>query len=175
MIRLTAATLTLLLVPSLPLAADPPATTPATVPAAPATAAAPAMAAAQAQQPAPVPVRVRIIKGSRKGPASIDPKLAPLKQQLSKLAYQRWEQVSERSYEMAIKKTEFTDLPDGQHLALTVEEAGGRTVTIEVALAQRNTQSRLTIEKGQRILHQVTGEKGGEAYFVTVHAWPTGP
>jgi hypothetical protein len=152
MIRLTAATLALLLLPALPLAADPD----------------PAAAAV-------VPVRVRIIKGSRQGPASIDPKLAPLKQQLSKLAYQRWEQVSERDYQMTVKKTEFTDLPDGQHLALTVEEVGGKTVTIEVALAQRNTQSRLTIEKGQRILHQVTGEKGGVAWFVTVHAWPTGP
>jgi parvulin-like peptidyl-prolyl isomerase len=152
MIRLIAATLALLLLPALPLAADPE----------------PAGAAV-------VPVRVRIIKGSRQGPASLDPKLAPLKQQLSKLAYQRWEQVSERDYQMTVKKTEFTDLPDGQHLALTVEEVGGKTVTIEVALAQRNTQSRLTIEKGQRILHQVTSEKGGVAWFVTVHAWPTGP
>jgi hypothetical protein len=32
--------------------------------------------------------------------------------------------------------------------------------------------SRLTIEKGKRIVHQVTSEKGGVAYFVTLHAWP---
>jgi hypothetical protein len=44
-----------------------------------------------------------------------------------------------------------------------------------VALAQRNTQSRLTIEKGQRIVHQVSSEKSGVAYFVTVHASPAGP
>jgi hypothetical protein len=45
-------------------------------------------------------------------------------------------------------------------------------VTIEVALAARNTQSRLTIEKGQRIVHQVSAEKGGSAFFLTVTAWP---
>jgi hypothetical protein len=45
-------------------------------------------------------------------------------------------------------------------------------VTIEVSLAQRNTQSRLTVEKGQRIVHQVVPEKGGAAVFLTVTAWP---
>jgi hypothetical protein len=54
-----------------------------------------------------------------------------------------------------------------------VQEVRGDTVTVEVALAQRNAMSRLTIEKGQRIVHQVTGEKAGVAYFVTVMAWPT--
>ena len=121
-------------------------------------------------------MRVRILKGSRQGPASLDPKLAVMKQQLSKLAYQRWEQLSERDYEMAVKQTIFTALPYGDHVALTVRgQHHGRTVTIEVALAQRNTQSRLTIDKGQRIVHQVSGEKNGVAYFVSVHAWPTGP
>jgi hypothetical protein len=124
---------------------------------------------------APIPVRVRVLKGSRQGPASLDPRLAPLKQQLSKLAYQRWEQVSERDYQMTLRKTEFIDLPSGEHVALTVQDGTGTTVTIEVALAQRNTQSRLTIEKGQRIVHQVSGEKAGVAYFVSVHAWPAGP
>jgi len=157
MIRLAAATLTLLL-PALPIAE-------------PATPATPAAEAVQA----PVPVRVRVIKGSRQGPPSLPPAMAPLKQQLSKLAYQRWEQLSERDYSMTVKKTEFVQLPNGDHVALTVQDANGRNVTIEVALAQRNTQSRLTIEKGQRIVHQVSGEKGGVAYFVTVHVAPTGP
>jgi len=132
---------------------------------------------ADAAEPAaaPIPVKVRILKGSRQGPASLDPKLAVMKQQLSKLAYQRWEQLSERDYEMAVKQTIFTDLPYGDHVALTVLDSTGKTVTFEVALAQRNTQSRLTIEKGQRIVHQVSGEKNGVAYFVSVHAWPTGP
>jgi ABC-type transport system substrate-binding protein len=124
---------------------------------------------------APIPVRVRIIKGSRKGPAWLDPALGPMKQQLSKLAYLRWELVSERAFEMTPKKTEFTQLPYGDNVALTIQESNGKNVTIEVALAQRNTQSRLTIEKGQRIIHQVSGEKNGVAYFVTVHVAPTGP
>ena len=163
MTRFAVATLTLLL-------ASPPTVTaaePGPTPSAPAPAAAPAVA--------PVPVRVRVIKGSRQGPPWLDPRMAPLKQQLSKLAYQRWEQVSERDYQLALKQTSFTDLPSGEHVALTVQDANGKNVTIEVALAQRNTQSRLTIERGQRIVHQVSGEKGGVAYFVSVHAWPAGP
>jgi len=164
MTRIAVAALSLLLLPAFTSAAAPP--EPATPAPAPAV-----MTAA----PAPVPVRVRILKGSRQGPASLDPKLAPMKQQLSKLAYLRWEQLSERDYQMVLKQTQFTDLPGGEHVALTVEATNGRNVTIEVALAQRNTQSRLTIEKGQRIVHQVSGEKGGVAYFVSVHAWPTGP
>jgi len=155
MTRIAVAALSLLLLPSLTAAAPPePAGAPVT---------------------APIPVRVRILKASRQGPASLDPRLAPLKQQLSKLAYQRWEQVSERDHQLALKQTSFTDLPNGEHVALTVQDANGGNVTIEVALAQRNTQSRLTIEKGQRIVHQVSGEKGGVAYFVSVHAWPAGP
>jgi hypothetical protein len=163
MTRIAVATLTLLLAAPLAVTAAEPGPTPS----APAPAAAPAVA--------PVPVRVRVIKGSRQGPPWLDPRMAPLKQQLSKLAYQRWEQLSERTFEMTLGKTEFADLPDGEHVALTVQDTNGKTVTVEVALAQRNTQSRLTIERGQRILHQVTGEKKGVAYFVTVQAWPTGP
>jgi hypothetical protein len=168
MTRIAVATLTLLLCPALSTAAPP--SEPATPAPAPVTGAAPA-----APFVAPVTVRVRLIKGSRQGPASLDPRLAPLKQQLSKLAYLRWEQLSEREVEMSPKKTEFTVLPNGDHVALTVQDINGRNVTVEVALAQRNTQSRLTIEKGQRIVHQVSGEKNGVAYFVTVHVAPTGP
>jgi hypothetical protein len=126
----------------------------------------PALAAAD------VPVRVRVLKGSRQGPAQVDPRLDDLKKQLGKLAYLRWEQVQEQRLDMADKKTRFFDLPNGEHVGLTLQEVRGDTVTFEVALAQRNTMSRLTIEKNQRIVHQVTGEKGGVAYFVTVHAWP---
>ena len=121
---------------------------------------------------ADVPVRVRILKGARQGPALLDPKLEDLKKQLGKLVYQRWEQVSEQRLSMAEKKTQFVALPDGDLVGLTVQEVRGDTVTVEVALAQRNAMSRLTIEKGQRIVHQVTGEKAGVAYFVTVTAWP---
>ncbi|HET9555105.1 MAG TPA: hypothetical protein VFP50_19220 [Anaeromyxobacteraceae bacterium] len=119
-----------------------------------------------------VPVRVRVLKGSRVAPAQLDPKLEDVKKQLGKLSYTRWEQVADHRLTMTGKKTQFVDLPDGEHVALTLQEVRGDTVTFEVALAQHNTMSRLTIEKGQRIVHQVTREKGGVAYFVTVHAWP---
>ncbi len=119
-----------------------------------------------------VPVRVRVIKGSRQGTPGVDPKLDDLKRQLSPLAYVRWEQVQERRFDLAQGKTVFVELPGGDSVGVTLQERRGDTVTIEVALASRNTQSRLTVEKGQRIVHQVTAEKGGSAFFLTVTAWP---
>jgi hypothetical protein len=127
-----------------------------------------APAAARAE----VPVRVRVIKGSRQGPPAVDAKLDDLKRQLSPLAYVRWEQVDEKRFDLDAGKPVFVDLPDGDTAGVTLQERRGDTVTIEVSLAQRNTQSRLTVEKGQRILHQVVPEKGGTAYFLTVTAWP---
>lgn len=121
---------------------------------------------------AEVPVRVRVLKGSRQGPASLDPRLEDLKRQLSPLAYVRWEQVEERRLDLAAGKPQFVELPGGDQVGVTLQERRGDTVTIEVALAARNTQSRLTVEKGQRIVHQVTAEKGGSAFFLTVTAWP---
>ncbi len=115
---------------------------------------------------------MRLIEGSRKGPARIDPKLEDLKRQLSPLAYVRWEQVKEARFDLAQGKPEFVELPGGDQVGITLQELHGETITVEVALVSRNTQSRLTVEKGQRIVHQVTGEKGGSAYFVTVNAWP---
>ncbi len=121
---------------------------------------------------ADVPVHVRVIRGSRNGPAKIDPRLENLRRQLSPLAYIKWEQLSEQELRMQKGKTEFVTLPDGEHVALTMLDERGKSVTFEVALASRNTQSRLTVEKGQRIVHQVTGEKAGAAYFFTVIAGP---
>jgi hypothetical protein len=121
---------------------------------------------------AEVPVRVRVIKGSRQGPPSVDPRLEDLKRQLSPLAYVKWEQLQEKRVELDSGKPVFIDLPDGDTAGVTLQERHGDTVTIEVSLAQRNTQSRLTVEKGQRIVHQVVPEKGGVAYFLTVTAWP---
>jgi hypothetical protein len=121
---------------------------------------------------AEVPVRVRVMKGSRQGPAKVDPRLEDLRRQLSPLAYVRWEQVQEKAFDLAPGKPAFVELPGGDMVGVTLQERRGDTVTIEVALAARNTQSRLTIEKGQRIVHQVTAEKGGSAFFVTVTAWP---
>jgi hypothetical protein len=129
-------------------------------------------APAAAQGAGPVPVRVRVIKGSRQGPASVDPRLGDLKRQLSPLAYVRWEQVEERQLQLSQGKTAFVDLPGGDSVGVSLQERRGETVTIEVSLASRNTQSRLTVEKGQRIVHQVTAEKGGVAFFLTVTAWP---
>jgi hypothetical protein len=131
----------------------------------------PAAAGVSAPATQGIPIRVRIIQGSRKGTAHVDPKLADLKKQLSKLAYVKWEQVKEEQLTMVDKKTQFVELPSGEHVGLTLQEVRGETVTFEVALAQRNTVSRLTVEKAQRIVHQVSSEKGGVAYFVTVRAW----
>ena len=129
-------------------------------------AAAPAVASAQ------VPVRVRVIKGSRQGPPSVDPRLENQKRQLSALAYVKWELVDEKSLELTQGKPQFVTIPGGEDVAVTLQEQRPNAVTIEVAVAARNTQSRLTVEKGQRIVHQVTPEKNGTAIFLTVLAWP---
>jgi hypothetical protein len=121
---------------------------------------------------ATVPVRVRIIKGSREGPPSMDPRLKDLQAQLGRLAYQRWEEVGEHSRVVAFKKPVDFPLPDGSVLTLTLEDARKDTVTFQVAVPARRTRSRLTISKDQRIVHQVTDEKDGAAYFASVRPWP---
>jgi hypothetical protein len=121
---------------------------------------------------AEVPVRVRLIKGSRQGPPRIDPRLDDLRRQLSPLAYVRWDHVKEARFDLVQGKTEFVDLPGSDMVGVTLQEQHGDTLTFDVSLVSRNTQSRLTVEKGQRIVHQVTGEKDGSAFFVTVMAWP---
>ncbi len=134
--------------------------------------AAAALAAIPAFAEAQVPVRVRVIRGSRQGPPSVDKRLDDLKRQLSPLAYVKWEQVDEKKLDLAQGQPQFVSLPGGDDVGVTLQESRGDKVTIEVALAARNTQSRLTIEKGQRIVHQVSAEKGGSAFFITVLAWP---
>lgn len=121
---------------------------------------------------AEVPVRIRVLEGSRQPPPRVDPRLDDLKRQLSAIAYVRWAQVDERRLDLSRGKTEFVSLPGSDMVGVTLQERRGDTVTIEVALVSRNTQSRLTIEKGQRIVHQVSAEKGGTAFFLTVTAWP---
>lgn len=130
------------------------------------------LATAPSPATADVPVVVRVIKGSRQGPPSIDPRLADLKRQLSPLAYVRWEEVQERRFDLVQGRPAFVELAGGEVAGVTLQERRGETVTIEVALASRNTQTRLTIEKGQRILHQLTAEKDGASFFLTVMAWP---
>jgi len=121
---------------------------------------------------ADVPVHLRIIKGSKKGPAKIDASLEPLKRQLSSLAYVRWEQASEDHRTLEKGKVETVKLPDGDEVTLAIAEEALDKVTFEVTVASRKTQSKLTVEKGQRIVHQVSGEKNGSAFFLTVIAWP---
>lgn len=121
---------------------------------------------------ADVPVGVRLIKGSKAGPARVDPRLDDLKRQLSPLAYVRWEQLSEKKLNLKRGKTEFVNLPGGDTVGVTLQDHRGDVLTLEVALTQRNTQSRLTVEKGQRIVHGVVPEKDGEAVFLVLTAWP---
>jgi hypothetical protein len=131
-----------------------------------------ALAPAPAQGAQTIPVRLRIIKGSRQGPAAVDPKLADLQGQLGKLAYQRWDQVGEQESAMEFDKPLTMPLPDGTKLELVLVDARKETVTFEVKVPARKTHSRLTISKDQRIVHQVTGEKDGAAFFATVRPWP---
>ena len=121
---------------------------------------------------ATVPVRVRIIKGSRQGPASVDPRLADLHGQLGRLAYQKWEEVGQQQFEMDWNKAVSMGIPDGSTLELTLLSGQRDTVTFQVRVPQKKTNSRLTISKEQRIVHQVADEKNGEAYFATIRPWP---
>lgn len=129
-------------------------------------------AAAEAHAAAGVPVRIRIIKGSREGPASIDPRLEDLRGQLSRLSYQRWEQAAEQQLTMEFNKKASIAIPDGSRLDLTLTESSKDTVTFRLEVSGR-AQSRLTISKDQRIVHQVADEKGGAAYFATIRPWPS--
>jgi hypothetical protein len=119
-----------------------------------------------------IPVRVRIIRGSRQGPPAMDPGLKDLQGQLGRLAYQRWEQVGQQQRQVSFRVPVEFPLPDGQVLTLTLEDARRDTVTFQVKLPGRKARSRLTISKDQRIVHQVTDERDGAAYFASIRPWP---
>lgn len=119
-----------------------------------------------------IPVRIRVLKGSRQGPAAVDPRLADLQPQLSRLAYLRWDQAGEQQADMDFKKPVAVSLPSGERLEIEILESRKDTVTIEVRVPAHKATSRLTISKDKRLVHQVTPEKAGEAYFVTVRPWP---
>ncbi len=121
---------------------------------------------------ADVPVHLRVIKGSKSGPAKMDPSLEPLRRQLSSLSYVRWELASEEQRTMSKGRVESVKLPDGDEVTINVADESAQKVTFEVNVVARKTQSRLTVEKGQRIVHQVSGEKNGSAFFLRVIAWP---
>ncbi len=119
-----------------------------------------------------VPARVRVVKATRAGPPHLDPRLEDVKKQVSALAWQRWDLLSDQTPTLSKDQSSFVDLPDGSHVALSIVETYGNVVTVEVSLAQKNTQSRVTIERGQRIVHQVAKEKNGVALFIVVTPWP---
>jgi hypothetical protein len=127
-----------------------------------------------APAPADVPVHLRIIKGSKKGPAKMDAALEPLKRQLASLAYVRWELADDQQRTMVKGKFETVKLPNGDEVVINMADESEAKVTFEVTLTAtpKKNQSRFTIEKGQRIVHQVSGEKDGSAFFLTVIAWP---
>ena len=119
-----------------------------------------------------IPVRVRVLKGSRQGEPAIDPRLGDLRAQLGHLAYVRWDEVAEQESEMDFRRAWNIPLPDGSLLTLTLLESAKDTVTFQVNVPAHKTSSRLTISNDKRIVHQVSGEKAGEAYFVSIRPWP---
>lgn len=130
------------------------------------------LAVAPSAARAEVPVHIRIIKGSKNGPAKMDDSLLVLKKQLSALAYVRWTQESDEKRTMSKGKIEFFKLPDGDDVSLQLKDEQPDKVTFEVVLLARKTHNKLTVERGQRIVHQVSGEKDGSAFFLTVIVWP---
>jgi hypothetical protein len=131
-----------------------------------------ALGASQAQADPGVPVRIRVLKGSRQGPPGVAPQLQDLASQLSATAYVRWEQAGETQASMDFKKPASVSLPGGGQVVVTLLETRKDTATFEVQVPAQRTQSRLTISKDKRIVHQVTPEKAGEAYFVSIRPWP---
>jgi hypothetical protein len=117
-----------------------------------------------------VPVRIRVIRGSRQGPPQVDPRLGDVQGQLSRLAYQRWEQTGEHTFDMGIGKTVSVPVPGASPMELTLTASSKDTVTFQLKLPRG--QSKLTISKDQRIVHQVTEEKDGAAHFATIRPWP---
>lgn len=118
-----------------------------------------------------VPVRVRVLEGSRQGPAQVDPAVSDLKSQLSLLSYQRWRQVQDDRRQLEPGKTTTFTLPNGSPLELTVLEAKKDSVTFQLRVPSHQISSRLKISKEQRIVYQVTPEKNGAALFVSVRPW----
>jgi hypothetical protein len=118
-----------------------------------------------------IPVRIRLLKGSRQGPPAMAPGLEDLQAQLSHTAYVRWDQVGDSRTTMEPRRAVPLSLPGGVEVRVTLVEVRGDAATFEIQGPSSRTQSRLTVTKDKRIVQQVTAEKGGEAYFVTVRPW----
>lgn len=130
------------------------------------------LAAAPDHALADVPVHVRIIKGSKKGPPKMDESLEVLKKQLSQLAYVRWEQASDEKRTMHKGDVGSFKIPGGDEVTLALVDEQPDSVTFEVSVIARKAQNKVTVKRGQRLVHQVSSEKDGSAFFLTAIVWP---
>jgi hypothetical protein len=119
---------------------------------------------------AALPARIRVLQGFRSGPPGVPPGLEDLRAQLSATAYVRWEQANEVQASMQPRKPVQVALPDGGSVAVTLVESRQGAATFEVSAPGSRTQSRVTVAPGKRIVQQVTPERGGSAWFVTIKA-----
>ena len=119
---------------------------------------------------APLPARIRVLQGFRSGPPGVPPGLEDLRAQLSATAYVRWEQANEVQASMQPRKPVPVALPDGGSVSVTLVESRQGAATFEVSAPGSRTQSRVTVAPGKRIVQQVTPERGGSAWFVTIKA-----
>ena len=117
-------------------------------------------------------MKTRVLVGSMKGPARFDPKLEDLRRQLSQLAYVRWEQSSDEKRTMAKGNVETFRIPGGDEVTLKLIDEQPDKVTFEVTVLARKAQNKVTVERGQRLVHQVSSEKDGSAFFLTAIVWP---
>jgi len=119
---------------------------------------------------APVQARIRVLQGFRQGTPGLPPGLDDLRAQLSSTAYVRWEQAGEVQSAMQPKKPVSVPLPGGESVTVTLVESRPGAATFEVSAPASRTQSRVTVAPGKRIVQQVTPERGGSAWFVTIKA-----
>jgi hypothetical protein len=119
---------------------------------------------------APLPVRIRVLHGFRQGPPGLPPGLEDLRAQLSATAYVRWEQAGEVQASMQPGKAQPVSLPGGESVSVKLLDSRSGAATFEVSAPGSRTQSRVTVPPGKRIVQQVSAEKGGSAWFVTIKA-----
>jgi hypothetical protein len=119
---------------------------------------------------APLPVRIRVLQGFRQGPPGVPPGLEDLRAQLSSTAYVRWEQAGEVQASMQPGKSQPVSLPGGGSVSVKLLDSRSGAATFEVSAPGSRTQSRVTVPPGKRIVQQVSAEKSGSAWFVTIKA-----
>ncbi len=119
---------------------------------------------------APLPVRIRMLQGFRQGTPGVPPGLEDLRAQLSSTAYVRWEQAGEVQASMQPGKSQPVSIPGGGSVSVKLVGSRNGAATFEVSAPGSRTQSRVTVPPGKRIVQQVSAEKGGSAWFVTIKA-----